>query len=27
MLVGLNESAQIGTVLSVDTNVWFALIE
>ena len=27
MLVGLNESAQIGTVLSVGTNVWFALIE
>lgn len=27
MLVGLNESAQTGTVLSADTNIWFALIE
>jgi hypothetical protein len=27
MLTGLNESADTGTVLTVDTNIWFALIE
>ena len=27
MLTGLNESALTGTVLTVDTNIWFALIE
>jgi hypothetical protein len=27
MLVGLNESVPTGTVLVVDTNIWFALIE
>jgi len=27
MLTGLNESAETGTVLTVDTNIWFALIE
>jgi hypothetical protein len=27
MLVGLNESADVGTVLTVDENIWFALIE
>ena len=27
MLVGLDESAQTGTVLAVDINIWFALTE
>jgi hypothetical protein len=27
MLTALDESAEIGTVLTVDTNIWFALIE
>lgn len=27
MLTGLNESAHTGTVLAVDTNIWFALVE
>jgi hypothetical protein len=27
MLISLNESADIGTVLAVDENIWFALIE
>jgi len=27
MLLGLNESADIGTMLTVDTNIWFALVE
>jgi hypothetical protein len=27
MLTALNESATIGTVLTVNTNIWFALIE
>jgi hypothetical protein len=27
MLTGLNESAETGTVLTVDENIWFALVE
>jgi hypothetical protein len=27
MLTGLNELAETGTVLTVDTNIWFALVE
>lgn len=27
MLTALNESADVGTALTVDTNIWFALIE
>jgi hypothetical protein len=27
MLTGLNESADTGIVLDVDTNIWFALVE
>lgn len=27
MLVGLNESTDTGTVLTINTNIWFALIE
>jgi len=27
MLTGLSESADVGTVLSVNTNIWFLLIE
>jgi len=27
MLTGLSESADVGTVLSVNTNIWFALVE
>jgi hypothetical protein len=27
MLVGLDESVSTGTVLSVDTNIWFSIIE
>jgi hypothetical protein len=27
MLTGLNECAETGTVLAVDTNIWFTLVE